>query len=269
MTEIRLGEERLFIGFLRDVSERRLFEQRLSRLHANRLDTMADMATALAHELNQPLAAAANYLFTARHVLGSKSDAADATVDDALDKAQQQMHRAGQIITHLREFMARGEPDKIELSLHDLIKTTCDLIAPSAREAGAEMVLRLDATEDNVLADRIQVEQAMVNLIRNAIEAMADTRERRLTISTALENGMIRADFSDTGNGLPASIKEELFTPFNSGKSDGLGVGLSIARTIIEAHYGSIWAEANPGGGAKFSFTLPLARLENAAEGEG
>ena len=268
VTEIRHGGQRLFIGFLRDLSERRRFEQRLGRLHLNRLDAMADMATALAHELNQPLAAAANYLFTARHVLGSKPGGADAAVDDALDKASQQMHRAGQIVAHLREFMARGEPDKIELSLHDLIKTTCSLVIPLAREAGVDVVLRLDAAEDKVLADRIQVEQAMVNLIRNAIQAMSDATRRRLTISTALQDGMIRADFSDTGSGLPASAKEELFTPFSSTKSDGLGVGLSISRSIVEAHYGTIWAEANPGGGAKFSFTLPLARLENARQTE-
>ncbi len=267
VTEIRYGGERLFIGFARDLSERRGFEQRLSRLHSNRIDTMADMATALAHELNQPLAAAANYLFTARHVLDSKPGGADAAVDDSLDKASAQMHRAGQIIAHLREFMARGEPDKIELSLHDLIKTTVELVGPSARQAGVDIVTRLDAGEDKVLADRVQVEQAMVNLIRNAIEAMSDAPKRRLTISTALEDGMIRADFADTGRGLPASAAD-VFTPFSSSKTDGLGVGLSISRSIIEAHYGTIRAEANPGGGAKFSFTLPLARLEKGGEGE-
>jgi two-component system, chemotaxis family, CheB/CheR fusion protein len=268
VTEIRHGGERLFIGFARDLSERRGFEERLNRLHSNRIDTMADMATALAHELNQPLAAAANYLFTARHVLASKPGGADAAVDDSLDKASAQMHRAGQIIAHLREFMARGEPDKIELGLHDLIKTTVELVAPAARQAGIDIVTRLDAGEDAVLADRVQVEQAMVNLIRNAIEAMSDAPKRRLTISTALEDGMIRADFADTGRGLPASAAN-VFTPFSSSKTDGLGVGLSISRSIIEAHYGMIRGEANPGGGAKFSFTLPLARLEKGAEGEG
>ena len=133
VSEIRHGDERLFIGFVRDLSERRRFEARLNRLHANRLDSMADMATALAHELNQPLAAAANYLFTARHLLGAKPEPADAAVDEALDKASSQMHRAGQIIAHLREFIARGEPDKMEQSLHELIRRTCELVAPSAQ----------------------------------------------------------------------------------------------------------------------------------------
>ncbi len=268
ISEIRHDGERLFIGFARDLSERRRFEARLSRLHSNRLDSMANMATALAHELNQPLAAAANYLFTVRHLLGTKPGPADAQIDEALDKASSQMHRAGQIIAHLREFMARGEPDKTEQSLHDLIRSACELLAPAARDAGAEIVLHLDAAEDEVLADRIQIEQAIFNLIRNAVEAMTDSPERKVVISTSLDDGMIRADVCDTGGGLPDSGNADLFTPFNSTKSSGLGVGLSISRSIIEAHYGSIWAEANPGGGAKFSFILPLARLENARQAE-
>ena len=268
ISEIRHDGQRLFIGFARDLSELRRFEARLNRLHSNRLDSMANMATALAHEINQPLAAAANYLFTVRHVLGAKPGSADAQVDEALDKASSQMHRAGQIIAHLREFMTRGEPDKTEQSLHDLIRSACELLAPSARDAGIEIVFHLDAAEDEVLADRIQVEQAIFNLVRNAIEAMNDLPERKVVIATSLENGTIRADVSDTGRGLPDSGNADLFTPFNSTKSNGLGVGLSISRSIIEAHYGSIWAEANPGGGAKFSFTLPLARLENARQAE-
>ncbi len=263
VSEIRHGDERLFIGFVRDLSERRRFEARLSALHANRLDSMADMATALAHEINQPLAAASNYLFAARHLLEAKAEPAGPAVDEALDKASTQMHRAGQIIAHLREFITRGEPDKMELSLHNLIRRTCELVAPSARQGKVEVALHLDAAEDKVLADRVQIEQAMVNLMRNAIEAMEESQERRLDISTSLENGMIRADVADTGSGLSASANSELFVPFASTKTNGLGVGLSISRSIIEAHYGTIWAQANPGGGARFSFTLPLARLDD------
>ena len=268
VSEIRHGGERVFIGFARDLSERRRFEARLSRLHGNRLDSMANMATALAHELNQPLAAAANYLFTVRHLLGTKPGPADARIDEALGKASSQMHRAGQIIAHLREFMTRGEPDKTEQSLHDLIRRACELLAPSARDAGAEIILHLDAAEDEVLADRIQIEQAIFNLVRNAIEAMTDFLERKVVISTSLDEGMIRAEFSDTGRGLPDTSGVDLFAPFSSTKSNGLGVGLSISGSIIEAHYGTIWAAANPGGGAKFCFTLPLARLENAGQGQ-
>ncbi len=262
VSEIRYRDERLFIGFMRDLSERRRFEARLSRLHGNRLDSMADMATALAHELNQPLAAASNYLSAARHMIGARTPSH--AVEEALDKGLAQMLRAGQIISHLREFMARGEPDKVEQSLHDLIRRACELVGASANEANVEIVVKLDAPEDMVLADRVQIEQAMVNLMRNAIEAMANSRERRLTISTVLDEGMVQADVADTGPGLTDAARSELFVPFASSKKDGLGVGLSISRSIIEAHYGRIWAEPNPGGGAKFSFTLPLARFEVA-----
>ena len=262
VSEIRYRDERLFIGFMRDLSERRRFEARLSRLHSNRLDSLADMATALAHELNQPLAAASNYLSAARHMIGARTPSP--AVEEALDKGLAQMLRAGQIISHLREFMARGEPDKVEQSLHDLIRRTCELVGPSARETDVEIVLKLDAPEDMVLADRVQIEQAMVNLIRNAIEAMTNSRERKLTISTVIDDGMIRTDVADTGPGLTSTASSELFVPFTSSKKNGLGVGLSISRSIIEAHYGTIWAEPNPGGGAKFSFTLPLARFEDA-----
>jgi PAS domain S-box-containing protein len=262
VSEVRHGDERLFIGFVRDLSERRRLEARLNRLHSNRLDSMVNMAAALAHEINQPLAAAANYMSAARNILSAQQPA-NAAAGEALDKASAQMVRAGQMISHMREFMARGEPDKVEQSLHALIRRTIELIAPSAKAANVDIDLILNAGEDMVLADRVQVEQAMVNIIRNAIDAMSHSRNRRLVISTSLENGMIRADFADTGPGLAPSANAELFVPFTSNKSEGLGVGLSISRSIIEAHYGTIWAEANPGGGARFCFTLPLARLES------
>jgi len=265
VSEIRHNEERLFIGFVRDLSEKRRFEVRLDRLHKGRLDVMTNMATALAHEINQPLAAASNYLSAARQILGAEA-APNRLADEALEKASAQMVRAGHIISHLREFMARGEPNKVELSLHALIRRACDLAQASAKEAGVEIVLLLNAAEDQVLADQVQVEQAILNLMRNAIEAMSEARERRLTIATSLEDGMVRTDVSDTGPGLNPSAHSDLFVPFTSTKPNGLGVGLSISRSIIEAHYGTIWAEHSPGGGARFSFTMPLARLESSGD---
>ena len=264
VSETRHGDNRPFIAFIRDLSERRRFEARLNRLHSNRLDSVADMATALAHEINQPLAAASNYMSAARNILGSQREPPSAAVNEALDKASAQMMRAGQIISHLREFMARGEPDKVEQSLHALIRRTCELVAPSAKEASVEINLLLNAQEDLVLADYVQIEQAMVNIMRNAIEAMSRSNNKRLVISTSLEDGMIRAAFADTGPGLTPCTNTELFAPFTSTRSNGLGVGLSISRSIIEAHYGTIWAEADRSGGARFCFTLPLARLESA-----
>src|SRR5574337_1128338 len=263
VTDIQHGDERLFIAFVRDLSERRGFEARLSRLHGNRLDSMADMAAALAHEINQPLAAAANYMSAASNIMNAQQPP-NAAAHEALDKASAQIVRAGQIISHLREFMARGEPDKLEQRLHALIERTRDLISPSAKEANVEIKLMLEAGEDAVLADRVQIEQAMLNIVRNAIEAMSQSSTRKLVVSTSLDDGAIRVEFADSGPGLSASANAQLFTPFSSTKANGLGVGLSIARSIIEAHYGTIWAEANPGGGSRFCFTLPLARFESA-----
>ncbi len=263
VSEIRHGKELLFIGFARDLSERRRFEARLSKLHANRLDSMADMATALAHELNQPLAAATNYFALARQIAGAGSQ--PPMLEEALEKASGQLLRAGQIIAHLREFITRGEPNRVEQSLHALIRSACDLVAPLMRELSVELTLRLDAAEDEVLADRIHIEQALINLIRNAMEAMENSDERKLAISTSLQDGMIRTDVIDTGRGLSEQSNADLFVPFTSTKRTGLGVGLSISRSIIGAHYGAIWAEPNPAGrGAQFSFTLPLGRLEKA-----
>jgi two-component system CheB/CheR fusion protein len=262
VSQIRHGDERLFIGFVRDLSERRRFEARLNKLHANRLDSMADMATALAHELNQPLAAATNYFSLARQLAGDASQAQKPALQEAIDKASSQLLRAGQIIAHLREFMARGEPNRMEQSLHGLIRRTWELAAPTAREHGVEIVLILDSAEDEVLADSVHIEQALLNLMRNAMEAMGGAQVRKLTISTALQDGMIRTEVADTGPGLTDQASADLFTPFSSTKTNGLGVGLSISRSIVEAHYGAIWAEANAGGGAKFCFTLPLARME-------
>ena len=262
VSEIRHGDERLFIGFIRDLSERRQFEARLNRLHANRLESLANMATALAHELNQPLAAASNYFALVRQLVGEPGQPAKPALQDALDKASGQLQRAGQIIGHLREFMARGEPDRVEHGLHALIRRACEFAQPLAREQCVELTLRLDAAEDEVLVDRIHIEQALLNLMRNAIEAVENAKERKVTVSTAVESGTIRTEVADTGHGLSDAATAELFMPFASTKSNGLGVGLSISRSIIEAHHGGIWAEQNPGGGAKFCFTLPLARVE-------
>ncbi len=264
VSEIRHDGERLSIGSIRDLSERR--KTRRDKLRGDRIDTMADMAAALAHELNQPLAAASNYLSAARQMLGAKAEPLDPRVDEALGKASSQLMRAGQIVSHIRDFMARGEPGKLEQSLHDIIRRACEFIAPAAREADVELVLRLEAPEDLILADRVQIEQALVNLCRNGIEAMTETPERNLTIATSVENRAIRTDVADTGTGLAPSPNLDIFAPFASMKPDGLGLGLSICRSIVESHYGTIRAEANPGGGAKFSFTLPLARLEHGGD---
>ncbi len=265
VSEVRHGEERLFIGFVRDLSEKRKFQARLDKLHKARLSSMAEMVTALAHEINQPLAAATTYLQAARRQSISL-DVKSSDIDKTLNSAAGELVRAGRIIGQLREFISHGEPEKSLQNLHQLIRQAYELAFSRFQKADVKFVLRLDAVEDAVLVDKLQIQQVLLNLIRNAREAMANSNERVLTISTQLRNGDIQTDVLDTGCGLPEAVKADLFQPFTTTKADGLGVGLAISQSIIEGHYGKIWVEPNPSGGSRFSFTLPLASSQSIDE---
>jgi two-component system, chemotaxis family, CheB/CheR fusion protein len=265
VSEVHHHDERLFIGFIRDLTEKRTLEERLRRLHGDRLASMAEMATALAHELNQPLSAAANYMEAAQRLLEACPECSP-QVGEALDCAASQMLRAGGIVSHLHDFISRGDPEKILQSLHAIIRRTCEFAGPLIKEHKVELILHLDADRDWVLADRVQIQQALVNLIRNACEAMGASKIRRLTIATTLKEETLRIDVIDTGIGLSKAVDADFFEPFASSKSNGLGVGLSISRSIVEAHQGKIWADPDAGGGARFSFTLPLAEMAAAEE---
>lgn len=263
VSEIRHHDERLFIGFIRDLSEKRILEVRLRRLHGDRLTSMAEMATALAHELNQPLSAAANYMQAALRLL-ERWPERPPSISAALDQAAAQMLRAGRIVSHLHDFISRGDPEKIAQSMHAIIRQTAELTGPLMKEHKVDLILNLGAAQDCVLADKVQIQQVLVNLIRNACEAMSAAKIRKLTITTMLKNETLQIDVIDTGVGLSKSVDADFFEPFASTKASGLGVGLSISRSIIEAHQGKIWASAAEDGGAKFSFTLPLADETNA-----
>lgn len=263
ISEISYHGRRLYIAFVRDLTERRKIEARMQKLHAERLDAVGGLAAGLAHELNQPLSATAIYLKAARRLLQMPADQRPANVEDALDNAATQIVRAGQIIVHLREFIARGEPDKTIQSLHDIIEEAQELVVVEAKQSNISLVFRLDAADDRILADRVQIKQVLVNLMRNARDAMSASATRRMTVSTSpASRSMIRLDIADTGSGLCEEARASLFEPFATTKPNGLGVGLTIARSIIEAHYGTIWAGPNRDGGATFSFTLPLAATE-------
>jgi len=176
------------------------------------------------------------------------------------------MLRAGRIVSHLHDFISRGDPEKITQSLHAIIQQTCELAGSLLKERKVGLVLRLDADKDSIFADKVQIQQVVFNLIRNACEAMSASKIRRLTIATTLKDETLRVDVIDTGVGLSKSVDADLFEPFASSKPNGLGVGLSISRSIVEAHRGKIWADPDPGGGARFSFILPLAEAQAAEE---
>ncbi len=264
IVETVVNGERIHVGFVRDLSERRNFEMRMDQLSAQRLTAIGGMAGALSHELNQPLAAVAVYVATARRMLGRAPDDRLAPVEDALKRAGEQVDRMGDMIRRLRGFVAHGEADKRHNSLHELIRESVAAEFPDGRSARPVVTLSLDAEDDEVLMDRIQIGQVLSNLLRNAREATAEVGGSHVMVSTErIGEGAIRCDVSDDGPGLADALRENLFEPLTSSKANGMGVGLSISKSIVEAHYGHIWGESGPGGGAVFRFTLPLAAAES------
>jgi two-component system sensor kinase FixL len=247
----------LFVGFVRDLTQQRASEARIRRLLAERVDAIGAMATALAHELNQPLTAASSYLQAAQRLVRMPEDKRPARLESALDRAAEQTLRAGRIITHIREFVARREPDKTIWNLRDLIKDAC--YRAGGDGTPLEISFDLGAVGKCVLADRIQIEQVIATLIRNAVEAVQGAELRKITVATFCpREAVLQVDVIDTGVGFPEEIKAELFEPFVTSKAHGLGVGLSVSRAIIEAHDGCIWMRPNPRGGSIVSFTLPV-----------
>lgn len=252
-------EQRVIVGCIRDLTLQREAEERIKKLHSDRVEVIGEMATALAHELNQPLAATTTYLHTAQRLLRMPADARPVSLEKILGSATEQVLRAGKILKNIREFIVWDEPDKSVCHLHQMIEDACMLTQGSARQASVELSLRFRAVDDAVVADRVQIVQVLVNLIRNAIDVMRNAPERKLDIVTSSDSATIRVEVLDTGDGISESQKERFFEPSTTSKASKLGVGLSISRSIIEAHYGEMSASRGSQGGAKVSFTLPLA----------
>ena len=270
--EMHVHKQRFFTGFIRDLTERQQTEARLQELqselvHMSRLTAMGEMASALAHELNQPLSAIANYMKGSRRLLQDRTDADTALLRDAMDKAADQALRAGDIIRRLRDFVARGESERRVEDVKKLIEEASALALVGAKDKGVRVGFTFAPGLDFVLADKVQVQQVLLNLMRNAMEAMEATDRRELAISTsAAPDNMVEIAVADTGAGIAPEISAQLFQPFVTTKRHGMGVGLSISRTIIEAHGGSITQEPNPGGGTVFSLTLPAVTKEEAGD---
>jgi two-component system sensor kinase FixL len=269
--ELAIGEargrgRRVFTGFIRDLTEResaaaQLAELQSELLHISRVTAMGTMASTLAHELNQPVTAVANYVETSLALLQEGAPGSAAIVEEALAEAAAEALRAGKIVRRLRDFVARGELDKSVETVGDIVDDACAL----GRVGAATPTIRIDRAIDPatgpVLVDRVQIQQVLINLLRNAVEAIPADPGGTVRVSARRQGDFAQVTVTDSGSGLDPAIVGNMFGAFASTKRDGMGLGLSICRTIIEAHGGRIWAESRPVGTA-FHFTIPLAQPE-------
>jgi two-component system sensor kinase FixL len=260
--EMRSGGKTYFTGFIRDLTEREESQARLEAAQGElarlaRLNELGEMASTLAHELNQPLSAIANYVQGCVRLLDRMAEP-PAQMRKALSEAAKQALRAGDIIRHLREFVTRGETERHTEDIKKLVEEAGALALVGSRERGIRSLFEFQGSDELVRVDKVQIQQVLTNLMRNAIEAMKDSETRQLTVSTANPvPGMLSVSVSDTGTGISDEIAAQLFQPFVTTKPGGMGIGLSISKRIIEAHGGEISVARNAAGGATFHFTLP------------
>ena len=236
-------------------------------LHLSRLSSMGQMAAMLAHELNQPLTAISNYMEAASVFLDRGGDVPLNRLRSVLDRTGEQAVRAGQIIQRLRGFVSRGDGEKRLEPISPLVKEAAELALVGTKQRGISIAIRDNGADATIFADKIQIQQVLLNLLRNAAEAVADQEERRdIALLTETSENIIQISVVDNGPGLPEEVKAKLFQPFVSTKSTGMGVELSICHTIITAHEGRLWAEPNPEGGTIFRLTLPLAPADEQVD---
>lgn len=225
-----------------------------------RLLTVGEMASTLAHEINQPLSAITNYQMGCVHRIRSGQwDAQELAA--TLEKASAQAERAGKVVQRVRDFLRNREANRSPADVNEMIQEACRLVEDEAEKAGIAIEQSLAANLPPVLADRIMVEQVLLNLLRNGMEAMYETRERRLMLSSfATHDGRVEIAVQDVGHGIPPSVESELFAPFFTTKTQGMGMGLNICRSIIEMHDGRLWFTRDAAVGTTFRFTLPVAQ---------
>ena len=266
--ELKIGEaeidgQRLFTGYIRDMSEQKANALRLTQMQVelanfSRLSAVGTMASALAHELNQPLTAVANYLEAARDLLDDADADTLAFIQEALDAAATQSIRAGQIVRRLRDYVSRGELDMRPVDLLEVVEDATSLAKVGFEGQLARVIAQIPESYPKVLADRLQLRQVIVNLIRNAIEALSETANPQVWVSVRIEDQQCLILIEDNGPGIPGADESSPFDAFNSTKPGGMGLGLSICQTIMDAHGSEIEYAPSEKGGAAFTFTLRL-----------
>ncbi len=270
--ELYIGEaeadgHRIFTGFVKDLTRRLYGEAAIRELqaelaHASRLSATGSLAATLAHELNQPLTAIANYMSAGRDMLHDLNSETASFLMEALDEAAKSALMAGQIVRRMRDFVTKGEGEREILPLGKVIGDATTLGLIGAGEQGVSWSIDIDHVGE-VLVDRVQIQQVLINLMRNAIEAMENSDHKLLTIIARNKGeNLAEVSITDTGSGLAPEVVDQLFQPFVTTKANGMGLGLSICRTIIESHGGQLYAADNPGGGTIFRFTLNRAYRE-------
>jgi two-component system sensor kinase FixL len=263
-----LAGQRIFVGLVSDLSERVRREDRVQELqkellHATRLTSTGQLAAALAHELNQPLTAILNYTNALADIVDWKKVPEGATAREVLTKVSAQAERAGEIIRRLRGFVEKRETNRTPDDINKAVNDAINLGLVGSANDNIKTSLKLAKDLPPVPIDKIQIQQVMINLLRNAAEAMRDCAKRELTVTTTLEDeDFVVVSVQDTGPGLPADVQKRLFEPFVTTKDTGLGIGLSICRTIVESHGGRLWSESRRTGGTIFRFKLPLSMDE-------
>lgn len=271
--EASLSGRRMFTGFVRDITDRKQAELRVRELQselyrAARLGELGEMAAAIAHELNQPLTAVTNYVEAARHGIRQRKGSLPDKIDEMMEKAAAQARRAGEVIRYVRAMAGREQTKYLPEDLNAVVEEAAGLALIDAESKGISAILDLAPDLPPCPMNRTQIQQVLLNLVRNGVDAMEASDVRELTVRT-LPDGerQIEVSVADTGTGLPEEVRAQLFKPFVTTKSEGMGIGLSISRSIIDAHGGRLWVEDKEGGGTVFHFTLPARDQEEQANG--
>jgi two-component system sensor kinase FixL len=265
-----LGGKKYLMVAGRDITKRKKAEEQAKQhqaelLHVSRLSTIGEMASGLAHELNQPLCAAINYTNACLHSIRSGNADMDELIDN-MEAVAKQTERAGQIINSIKNFVKKRKPHRTTVNINHIVEVLPDLVSSEINQNKVSLNLDLEEQAPVVQADPIQIEQVLLNLVLNSIEAMTDSKadERRVVIRTKNLDGAVQIDICDKGQGISEAVSKQIFDSFFTTKPDGLGIGLAVSRSIIEAHNGQFSARNNPDGGATFSFTLPATETTKA-----